>query len=178
MTARVELLDLSEGTAGLYCDGSSDFVTSIPGPPRRVPGLVIGAPSLTRNAPHGGEMHPDGDELLYLLSGAISASSTRQRIATKKCSKTRMSSEWIGSRIPMWDSLSTSTSAPTWPSRVTRDLPCTGRAPRGSRAGRPVRADALELPGRREAHADPLPAAPPERSRQPHSPWTRGVAGG
>ncbi len=72
MTAEVELLDLSEGTAGLYRDGSSDFVTSIPGPPRRVPGLVVGAPILTRNAPHGGEMHPDGDELLYLLSGAIS----------------------------------------------------------------------------------------------------------
>ena len=72
MTARVELLDLSEGTAGLYRDGSSDFVTSMPGPPRRVPSLVVGAPILTRNAPHGGEMHPDGDELLYLLSGAIS----------------------------------------------------------------------------------------------------------
>ena len=71
-TSNVELLDLSEGTAGLYRDGSSDFVLNIPGPPRRVPGLVIGAPTMTRNAPHGGEMHPDGDELLYLISGAVS----------------------------------------------------------------------------------------------------------
>ena len=70
--SNVELLDLSEGTAGLYRDGSSDFVLNTPGPPRRVPGLVIGAPTMTRNAPHGGEMHPDGDELLYLISGAVS----------------------------------------------------------------------------------------------------------
>ena len=71
-TSNVELIDLSEGTAGLYRDGSSDFVLNMPGPPRRVPGLVIGAPTMTRNAPHGGEMHPDGDELLYLISGAVS----------------------------------------------------------------------------------------------------------
>lgn len=26
---------------------------------------------MTRSAPHGGEMHPDGDELLFLLSGRV-----------------------------------------------------------------------------------------------------------
>ncbi len=26
---------------------------------------------MTRNAPHNGEMHPDGDELLYLISGRV-----------------------------------------------------------------------------------------------------------
>jgi mannose-6-phosphate isomerase-like protein (cupin superfamily) len=71
-SSAVDLLDLSQGTAGLYRDGSSDFVTNTPGPPRRVPGLVVGAPIMTRNAPHGGEMHPDGDELLYLISGSVS----------------------------------------------------------------------------------------------------------
>ena len=70
-TPRVEILDLSQGTAALYRDGSSDFATNVPGPPRRVPGLVVGAPLMNRNAPHGGEMHPDGDELLYLISGAV-----------------------------------------------------------------------------------------------------------
>ena len=71
-TSKDGILDLSEGTAGLYRDGSSDFVRNVSGPPRRVPGLIVGAPTMTRNAPHGGEMHPDGDELLYLISGPVS----------------------------------------------------------------------------------------------------------
>jgi mannose-6-phosphate isomerase-like protein (cupin superfamily) len=41
-------------------------------PPERIDGLTIGAPELTGDAPHDGELHPDGDELLYLISGAVS----------------------------------------------------------------------------------------------------------
>jgi mannose-6-phosphate isomerase-like protein (cupin superfamily) len=41
------------------------------GPPRRIDGFSVGAPALTGDAPHDGEMHPDGDELLYLVSGAV-----------------------------------------------------------------------------------------------------------
>ena len=41
------------------------------GPPRRIDGVTIGAPELTGDAPHDGEVHPDGDELLYLVSGAV-----------------------------------------------------------------------------------------------------------
>jgi quercetin dioxygenase-like cupin family protein len=40
------------------------------GPPR-IDGYTVGAPLMTRNAPHEGEMHPDGDELLYLISGRV-----------------------------------------------------------------------------------------------------------
>ena len=29
------------------------------------------APFLTRNPPHNGEMHPDGDELIFLISGRL-----------------------------------------------------------------------------------------------------------
>jgi mannose-6-phosphate isomerase-like protein (cupin superfamily) len=39
--------------------------------PQRIDGLTVGAPMLTGDAPHAGEVHPDGDELLYLVSGAI-----------------------------------------------------------------------------------------------------------
>jgi mannose-6-phosphate isomerase-like protein (cupin superfamily) len=64
--------DLSVGSVGLLRDGSSDVVTTrAPGPPRRVDGWIVGAPVMTRNAPHNGEMHPDGDELLYLISGRV-----------------------------------------------------------------------------------------------------------
>jgi mannose-6-phosphate isomerase-like protein (cupin superfamily) len=41
-------------------------------PPKRIDGYSVGAPMLTGDAPHDGEMHPDGDELLFLVSGRIS----------------------------------------------------------------------------------------------------------
>lgn len=42
-----------------------------PGPPVRIEGYTIGAPFLTEDAPHDGEMHPDADEVLFLVSGRI-----------------------------------------------------------------------------------------------------------
>lgn len=41
------------------------------GPPARIDGLTIGAPLMIREPPHEGEMHPDGDEILVLLSGSV-----------------------------------------------------------------------------------------------------------
>ncbi len=41
-------------------------------PPRRIDGFTIGAPQLAGDAPHDGEVHPNGDEVLYLISGAVS----------------------------------------------------------------------------------------------------------
>ena len=63
--------DLSDGSVGLLRDGTSEVLASTSGPPARVDGWVVGAPVMTRNAPHNGEMHPDGDELLYLVSGRV-----------------------------------------------------------------------------------------------------------
>ena len=63
--------DLSCSLLGLKRDGTASLVPWESGPPPRVDGFVIGAPFMTRNAPHGGEMHPDGDELLYVVSGRI-----------------------------------------------------------------------------------------------------------
>ncbi len=64
---------LADTTVGLFRDGSSDvgrFHGRNHGP-RRVDGFVVGAPKLTQTPPHGGEMHPDGDELLYVISGRV-----------------------------------------------------------------------------------------------------------
>lgn len=36
-----------------------------------VEGRLAGEARMTKNPPHAGEMHPDGDELLYLIEGAI-----------------------------------------------------------------------------------------------------------
>ena len=38
-------------------------------PPAPVQGITIGIARMSENSPHGGEMHPDGDEVLYLISG-------------------------------------------------------------------------------------------------------------
>ena len=40
-------------------------------PPIPVAGLTIGIAEMSENSPHDGEMHPDGDEVLYLISGHV-----------------------------------------------------------------------------------------------------------
>lgn len=58
--------------ANLLRDGSMTVVESPSGPPRRVDGYSIGAiPNVQGPGPHGGEVHPDGDELLYLVEGEM-----------------------------------------------------------------------------------------------------------
>jgi mannose-6-phosphate isomerase-like protein (cupin superfamily) len=52
--------------------GVAAIVSCPPGPPQRIDGYTIGViPNLDGPSPHQGELHPDGDELLYLVSGAI-----------------------------------------------------------------------------------------------------------
>ncbi len=63
--------ELSEVNVGLDRDGQARLIKCTPGPPSRIDGLVIGAPYMTQSAPHAGEMHPDGDEILYLVSGRV-----------------------------------------------------------------------------------------------------------
>ncbi len=67
-----EPLDLSQIVIGLRRNGCAQIMPSAPGPPARIDGYTVGAPVLTRNPPHNGERHPDGDELLYLISGHVS----------------------------------------------------------------------------------------------------------
>lgn len=40
-----------------------------PDPPVPVDGVTFGIAAMSENSPHGGEMHLDGDEVLYLISG-------------------------------------------------------------------------------------------------------------
>ena len=42
-----------------------------PGPPQRIDGMTGGIVTMEHSAPHGGEVHPDGDEILYVISGKI-----------------------------------------------------------------------------------------------------------
>jgi mannose-6-phosphate isomerase-like protein (cupin superfamily) len=62
-------LDLSQAVVALHRDGKTSLIPNAPGPPVRIDGFTVGAPRMTQPAPHAGEMHPDGDELLFLVSG-------------------------------------------------------------------------------------------------------------
>jgi quercetin dioxygenase-like cupin family protein len=42
-----------------------------PGPPERIDGMTMGIEMIRQDPPHGGEIHPDGDEILYVASGRI-----------------------------------------------------------------------------------------------------------
>ena len=42
-----------------------------PGPPVRIDGYTLGCARMSQPPPHGGEMHPDGDEVLYLIAGGV-----------------------------------------------------------------------------------------------------------
>ena len=63
--------DPSLNCVGVTPDLEAMLVSAQPDPPVAVTGLTIGIATMTENAPHGGEMHPDGDEVLYLISGSV-----------------------------------------------------------------------------------------------------------
>ena len=64
-------IDLTRSVLGLHRNGEAREIKSRHGPPPRIDGLTIGAPRMTREPPHSGEMHPDGDEVLFLVSGKV-----------------------------------------------------------------------------------------------------------
>ena len=58
--------------ANLARDWSMTIVAAASGPPKRIDGYSIGAiPNVQGPGPHGGEVHPDGDELLYVVEGEM-----------------------------------------------------------------------------------------------------------
>ena len=61
----------STHTIGLDRDRSASEIPAQPDPPVPVDGVTIGVAMMSENSPHGGEMHPDGDETLYLISGRV-----------------------------------------------------------------------------------------------------------
>lgn len=42
-----------------------------PGPPERLPGMTVGVVEVLADAAHGGENHPDDDEILYVFQGRL-----------------------------------------------------------------------------------------------------------
>ena len=69
---RGRAFDLSRETVGVErTTGRAWFMDwGNEGPPR-IAGYPVGAPWIITEPPHVGEMHPDADELLYLVSGHV-----------------------------------------------------------------------------------------------------------
>lgn len=69
------VIDLTSDVIGLRrSDGTARLMEpSGGGPPRRLDGHTIGLGTVSRDnlPPHAGECHPDGDEVLILVSGRI-----------------------------------------------------------------------------------------------------------
>jgi mannose-6-phosphate isomerase-like protein (cupin superfamily) len=65
-------LHFEGSVANIGRDWSMTITSAPPGPPRRIDGYTIGAiPNIDGPGPHGGEVHPDGDEFLYIVSGTM-----------------------------------------------------------------------------------------------------------
>ncbi len=64
-------VDVSGYSFDIHRDLSVSARERKPGPPERIDGMTVGIVTMTRDAPHGGEVHPDGDEILYIISGRV-----------------------------------------------------------------------------------------------------------
>jgi mannose-6-phosphate isomerase-like protein (cupin superfamily) len=65
--------DLSTNVVGIdrNTGGACFMVKDKPGPPIRLDGHTMGVCPIGDEGPHGGEMHPNGDELLFVIDGTM-----------------------------------------------------------------------------------------------------------
>ena len=66
---RPERFDPASHSIGLDRYLAATKMPEQPDPPVPVNGITFGVATMSENSPHGGEMHADGDEILYLISG-------------------------------------------------------------------------------------------------------------
>ena len=64
-------VDVSRCSFDIHRDFSVSTRAHKRGPPERIDGMTVGILTMTHDAPHGGEVHPDGDEILYVISGKL-----------------------------------------------------------------------------------------------------------
>ena len=65
----LERVDVAKCKFDIHRDLSVSVRPHKYGPPERIDGMTVGIISVTGDAPHNGEMHPNGDEILYVVSG-------------------------------------------------------------------------------------------------------------
>jgi quercetin dioxygenase-like cupin family protein len=68
---KVTKVDTARFSIAISRDLRMSLVEHQPGPPALCDGLMVGIADMARDPPHGGELHPDGDELIYIISGKV-----------------------------------------------------------------------------------------------------------
>ncbi len=66
---KLERVDVTGHVFDIHRDLSVTARAPKPGPPERIDGMTVGIVAVTGDAPHNGEVHPDGDEILYVVLG-------------------------------------------------------------------------------------------------------------
>ena len=61
---KITRVDTSRYSVTISRDLQMAAIKNRPGPPVRIDGLTVGFVNMTRDAPHRGELHSNGDELL------------------------------------------------------------------------------------------------------------------
>ena len=69
--SKITRVDVARFVLDIDRDLSVSARAGRPGPPERIDGMTVGIQVVTDDAPHDGEMHPDGDEILYVASGRM-----------------------------------------------------------------------------------------------------------
>ncbi len=68
----VDSVNFAGKVARLWRNDTVGIEDAPPGPPKRIDGYTIGAVTVVEGTgPHLGEMHPDGDEFLHVVSGTM-----------------------------------------------------------------------------------------------------------
>ncbi len=67
----IECIDTSQHSIAIGRDLRMDRIANQRGPQARVDGFQVGVADMTHDPPHDGERHPDGDELILILSGRV-----------------------------------------------------------------------------------------------------------
>ena len=68
---KITPIEIANHVFDIHRDLSVSTRKSKPGPPERIDGMTVGIVTMTGDAPHGGEVHPDGDEILLVISGKL-----------------------------------------------------------------------------------------------------------
>lgn len=66
-----EKFDPAEFSVAVSNDFMARLIEDRPDPAIPVQGATFGVATMSENSPHNGEMHPDGDEVLLLISGRV-----------------------------------------------------------------------------------------------------------
>ncbi len=69
--SKAEEFNPKNQTVAINRDLTAETMPARPDPAIPVDGYTFGVATMSENSPHDGEMHPDGDEVLYLISGKV-----------------------------------------------------------------------------------------------------------